>query len=99
MTNPTLQLLTERTVIIRRHCNEMFHSRLIVPRLQGGGGLVGIWGCIAYNGPGLCYLYNGRMDQHKYIETLENHLIPTRDIFFSNESSGSFNKTTLLVTK
>ena len=73
-------------VIIRRHYNEMFHSRFIVPRLQGGGGSVGIWGCIAYDGPGLYYLYDGRMDQHKYIETLENHLIPTRDIFLSNES-------------
>ena len=77
-------------VIIRRHYNEMFHSRYIMSRLQGGGGLVGIWGCIAYDGPGLCYLYNGRMGQHKYIEMLENHLIPTRDIFFSNESEWEF---------
>ena len=77
-------------VIIRRHYNEKFRSRFIVLRLQGGGGSVGIWGCITYDGPGLCCLYDGRMDQHKYIETLENHLIPTRDIFFSNESEWQF---------
>ena len=72
-------IIRKKEVIIRRHYNEMFHSCFIVPRLQGGGGSVGIWVCIAYDGPGLCYLYDGRMDQHKYIETLENHLIPTSE--------------------
>ena len=44
-------------VLIRRHHNEKFHSRFIVPRLQGGGGSVGIWGCITYDGPGLHMLW------------------------------------------
>ena len=77
-------------VIVRRHSNEKFHSRFIVPRLQGGGGSVGIWGCITYDGPGLHYLYDGRMNQHNYIETLENYLIPTRDIFFGEEPAWQF---------
>ena len=72
-------------VIVRRHHNEKYHSRFIVPRLQGGGGSVGIWGCITYDGPGLHMLYDGRMDQHRYIETLENYLMPTKDIFFGEE--------------
>jgi hypothetical protein len=39
-------------VIVRRHHNEKYHSRFIVPRLQGG-----IWGCITYDGPGLHMLW------------------------------------------
>jgi len=77
-------------VLVRRHHNEKFHSRFIVPRLQGGGGSVGIWGCITYDGPGLHYIYDGRMNQHSYIETLENYLIPTRDMFFGDEPEWQF---------
>jgi hypothetical protein len=72
-------------VIVRRHHNEKYHSRFIVPRLQGGGGSVGILGCITYDGPGLHMLCDGRMDQHRYIDTLENYLMPTKDIFFGEE--------------
>jgi transposase len=72
--------------LVRRHQNEKYNMRFIVPRLQGGGGSVGIWGCITYDGPGLCSIYDGRMDQHKYIETLENHLIPTIDLYFGDKS-------------
>ena len=39
---------------------------------KGGGGSVGIWGCITYDGPGLYKMYDGRIDKHMYIETLEN---------------------------
>jgi len=77
-------------VLIRRHHNENFHSRFIVPRLQGGGGSVGIWGCITYHGPGLSLLYDGRMNQYNYIETLENASIPTRNIFFSGDDQWVF---------
>jgi hypothetical protein len=30
-------------------------------------------------------LYDGRTDQHRYIDTLENCLMPTKDIFFGEE--------------
>jgi hypothetical protein len=36
--------------------------------LQGGGGSVGIWGCITYDGPAQHMLNDGRMDQHRYID-------------------------------
>lgn len=77
-------------VIVRRHNNEKFHSRFITPRLQGGGGSVGIWGSITYHGPGLYSLYDGRMNQYNYIETLENALIPTRDLFFGGDPNWMF---------
>ncbi|XP_065681507.1 uncharacterized protein LOC136095169 [Hydra vulgaris] len=34
----------KKRVTVRRHHNEKFHNRFIVPRLQGGEGSVGIWG-------------------------------------------------------
>ena len=71
-------------MIVRRLPNEKYNDRFIVPRLQGGGGSVGIWGCITYDGPGLYKLYDGRIDKHMYIETLENQLISTSYVFFSN---------------
>ena len=71
-------------LIVRRHHNEKYNSRFIVPRLQGGGGSVGIWACITY-GPGLHMLYNCQMDQHRYIDTIEIYLMPTKDIFLGNE--------------
>ena len=85
-------------VIVRRHHNEKYNSRFIVPRLpggggcrlQGGGGSVGIWVCITYDGPGLHMLYNGKMDQHRYMDTFENYLMPTMDIFFGNEPEWMF---------
>ena len=33
-------------VIVRRHINEKYQDRFIVPRLQGVGGSVCVWGCI-----------------------------------------------------
>ena len=43
-------------VIVCRHHNKKYNSRFIVPRLQAGGGSVGIWGCVMYDGPGYaCY--------------------------------------------
>ena len=76
--------------IVRRYQNEKYNNRFIVPKLQGGGGSVGIWGCIRYDAPGLHVLYNSQMDQHRYIHILENYLMPTKDIFFGNEPDWMF---------
>ena len=80
----------DNKVLVRRHANEKYLDRNIVPRLQGGGGSIGIWACITNEGSGMHMLYSGRMDQYKYIETLENALLPTRDIFFPNDDSWIF---------
>ena len=79
-------------VIIRRHHNEKYNNCFIVPRLQGGGGSVSIWGCITCDGPGLYMLYSSQMDQHSYIDTLEKYLMPT--FFLVTSPSGCFNKIT-----
>ena len=71
-------------ILVRRHQNEKYHSRMLAPRLQKGGGSTGIWGCITYDGPGLKVCYDGRINKYTYIDTLENYLIPTRDLFFGD---------------
>ena len=39
---------------------------------------------------GLSYFYDGRMDHHHYIYTLENTLLPTRDIFWRETNDWIF---------
>ena len=38
---------------------------------------MGILGCFSYEGTGVSYIYDGRMNQATYIETLENCLEPS----------------------
>jgi transposase len=75
---------------VRRKANEKFKNQMLSPRLQNGGGSVGIWGCISYDGVGIPYIYDGRMNQYNYIDTLENYLIPTKDIYFGNDTEWIF---------
>lgn len=77
-------------VLVRRLKNEKYSDRMVVPRLQGGGGSIGIWGCISIHGAGLCSLYQGRLNARRYIEILENNLIPSRDLFFGETSDWQF---------
>jgi hypothetical protein len=77
-------------VFIRRKPHEKYFKRHIVPRVHSGGGSVGIWGCITYQGPGKCLLYDGRMNQHNYIETLTNGLLPTKRQYFENDQNWLF---------
>ena len=37
----------------KRYKHEKYSSCYVIPRLQGGRGLCGIWGCISREGPGL----------------------------------------------
>jgi len=63
------QTISNKVMVSRQH-NKKYHSRFIVPKLRGGGRHM---------------LYDGRMDQYRYIDTLENYLMPTKDIFFGKE--------------
>ena len=70
-------------VIVRRHRNEKYHKQFLAARGQGGGGSIGIWGAISYHGTGLHQLYEGRLNRFGYIDILENALIPSRDLYFT----------------
>ena len=66
---------------MRRHKNENYNLCFIMPRLQGGGGSIGIWGCIAGSSTDLPHLYTIQLNQHQYREILEDYLQPSMDIF------------------
>lgn len=52
--------------------------------IQGGGGSVGIWGCITGQGAGVEHIYDERMNQYTYRDVLDNNLIPSIDLFFKD---------------
>lgn len=75
------QLVNRKTKIkVRRFSSEKYATRFVQPRLQAGGGSVGIWGCFSASGVGLNMMYSNRMNQHAYLDVLENRLIPSRDL-------------------
>ena len=77
-------------VHVRRFSSEKYSARMLTPRVQGGGGSIGIWGCITYDGPGIHTLYSGRLDRFRYIEILENALIPTANKYFGDDLNWTF---------
>ena len=68
--------------IVKRLKNEKYLPQYCVPRVQGGGGSAGIWGCISFKGTGVPYIYSGRMNQQVYIDTMENCLLPSTTLFY-----------------
>ncbi len=40
-------------VMVKRLGSEKYDTKFCVPRLQGGGGSVGIWGCISHKSAGI----------------------------------------------
>jgi transposase len=76
--------------LVRRFANEKYDSRFVSRRVQAGGGSIGIWGCINYNGFGLCYTYTNRLNQVTYLDILENTMIPSRDLLVQNSDDWYF---------
>lgn len=77
-------------VLVKCRRSEKYLDRFCQPRVQGGGGSVGIWGCISHNGTGVCHVYTGRINQHSYMDTLENALKPSGVLMYSPESEWIF---------
>lgn len=77
-------------VIVKRYQYEKYKKQFCVPRIQKGGGSVGIWGCISYKGPGQCNVYTGRMNQFTYKETIEKHLFPSAHKLYGNNGKWFF---------
>lgn len=65
---------------VRRFIHEKYLPNMIMPRKQGGGGSVGIWGCIGELGTGCCTIYTGRMNAKNYLGVLENHFKPSIEL-------------------
>ena len=77
-------------VFVKRFANEKYHPKFCLPKLQNGGGSVGIWGCINHKGTGCCSIYTGRINQFVYMDTLENQLLPSAEIFFDQSQHWIF---------
>ncbi len=58
--------------------------------MQGGGGGVGIWGCMSYFGVGCCRIYNGTIDQDRYIDIIENEVVPSSQLWFGDDDEWHF---------
>jgi transposase len=67
----------KKTIRVRRFACEKYSLLYTKPREQGGGGSIGIWGCISGHGVGSIATYNGRLNAIGYQEILEKVLIPT----------------------
>ncbi|CAF0809441.1 unnamed protein product [Brachionus calyciflorus] len=65
-------------------------KKQVSDNLQNGGGSAGIWGCISSKGTGVCNIYTGRTNQYVYKETLENHLLPSVELFYDPEDHWIF---------
>ena len=77
-------------LIIKRLADEKFKERFCVPRIQGGGGSVGIWGCFSHKGRGSYNIYNGRINQYNYKKTLESKLLPKARPFYGRRQQWIF---------
>ena len=77
-------------VIVKRLSTEKYLAKFCLPRVQGGGGSAGIWGCITHQGTGIHNIYSGRVNQYVYKEILENCLVPTIDLYFEQDGNWQF---------
>lgn len=55
--------------------------KIVLPKTQGGGGSVGIWGCMNISGTGISQIYEGRLNQYRYKDILIDNLPPSIDLF------------------
>ena len=76
--------------LVRRFRDEKHDPNFVKTRVQGGGGSIGFWGCITEPGTGCCTVYTGRMDQDKYLNTLENSLIPSKELIICKSDDWKF---------
>jgi hypothetical protein len=65
---------------VRRRIGEEFDPKCVKSTVKGGGGSVMVWGAMSKTGPGPIHRIEGIMDQHVYVDILENVLLP-----FANE--------------
>ena len=77
--------------MVRRFIHEKYKQKFLTEKKTGGGGSVGIWGCIHKNGVGACQIYSNRMNGALYIQTLENYLLPSIQLLVPDpQNTGSY---------
>jgi hypothetical protein len=75
---------------VKRYKHEKFLDRFLQPRIQGGGGSAGVWACFSHKGTGVSNVYSGRINQYRYIDTLENCLLSSVDLLYGPDEVWMF---------
>lgn len=69
---------------------EKYLTKFITPKIQGGGGSAGIWGCISHKDTGCASVYTGRVNQYTYQNILENEHLLSVELFYHENSPWIF---------
>ena len=71
---------------VRRLQNEAYRDDCIVPRVQGGGGSVLVWGCFSYHGKLQLHVWDERITGISYRDQIINGIIRPHFIAHPNEN-------------
>lgn len=82
--------LSSKRVIVRRRVGEKFSKNCIAPTVKHGGKSLMIWGCMSGYGLGHLYRCTGSMNQHQYIDVLQNTMFPSASALFGQLNSFFF---------
>ena len=72
---------------VRRLRSENDQPFSFVPKVQGGGGCVSVWGCMVGGGRGPLVMYSGRLSGRSYVQVIEEAL----SLFIENTFDSSNN--------
>ena len=74
-------------VLVRQLKSEINESFNFVPRVQGSGGVVSVWGCMAGDVRGPLMIYSGKLNGPAYIDVIEEALpMFIQNIFDANNN-------------
>lgn len=83
----SFQLFSNRAVRVRRTTEEKFKPECTVPKVQKGGGSVMVWGCVSAKGCGELAFIEGTMNTDKYLDVMENYLLPSKKKLFGRRKT------------
>ena len=83
----------KKSVMIRRRPSEKFNSDCIIERTKQGSSSIGIWACMDYDGIFCFCIFDGRLNQHTYIDILNTKLLPKIIIEQNNQVESVFQQT------
>ncbi len=77
-------------VYLRRMPHEKYNDDCILKRTKQGSGSIGIWACMGYNGVGCFKIFEGRLNRWRYIDILEDCLLPSIDLLLESDQQPIF---------
>ena len=72
-------------IYIRRQTDEKFNEECVQQSTRQGSGSIGVWACLTYKGVGFLKKFDGRLDSHRYLDILNDYLLPTIEKFDPEE--------------